>query len=349
MLQEFKLTAFCSQGQIEPKMTLLSSPKSYLSVRFLRLITALNAHMERSRVKPPLPHPAFQKAIPSRSSTNPGDIPLLFYTPASYNRDAPVNELHPLVINFHGGGFCIGDARDDERWAAKLTSLGAVVVSVEYRLGPEHRYPTALTDGVDAVLWLWEHAAKYGLDKKRTVLTGFSAGGLLAMTIPMMLSADFGFGKPGGPDGALGGIVMFYPPMDWSRSREERMASNAISKEKGMPEWVNNAFDWAYLGTNKPDMKSMYLAPGLAPAEVLKEYLPDKIAFYICGWDALLDEEEMAIKRLKELGKNVTRELTEEEPHYWDHMARSPESIKKRDEIYEKAGTEVMSMWNGRP
>jgi acetyl esterase/lipase len=95
---------------------------------------------------------------------------------------------YPVVINFHGGGFTLGSAYDDARWCGTVvTELNAVVVSVDYRLAPEHPFPTAVEDGVDAVMWIHEHAEELGIDPDKILLSGFSSGGNMAFTVPLRL------------------------------------------------------------------------------------------------------------------------------------------------------------------
>lgn len=94
--------------------------------------------------------------------------------------------LFPVVLSFHGGGFTIGSATDDARWAHAVTTLtNAVVVAVDYRLAPEFPFPTAIEDGVDALMYLVDHADELQLDVKRIVTSGFSAGGNMAFTVPL--------------------------------------------------------------------------------------------------------------------------------------------------------------------
>jgi acetyl esterase/lipase len=95
---------------------------------------------------------------------------------------------YPVVINFHGGGFTLGTAVDDARWCATVVEeCNAIVVSVDYRLAPEHPFPTAVDDGVDAVLWIHKHAAELGIDPNRIALSGFSSGGNMAFSVPLRL------------------------------------------------------------------------------------------------------------------------------------------------------------------
>ncbi|KAF5358604.1 hypothetical protein D9758_007696 [Tetrapyrgos nigripes] len=152
---------------------------------------------------PSAPSPSFTQVIPSTISSVKGNIPLQFYVPESYAKggtpnsqrgksDSSTSHLYPIVINFHGGGFTIGKATDDARWArAVVEYTEAVVVSVDYRLAPEHPFPTAIEDGVDAALYLIEHAEELRLDRDRIAFSGFSAGGNMAFSVPIRLKEEY--------------------------------------------------------------------------------------------------------------------------------------------------------------
>ncbi|KAF2487556.1 Alpha/Beta hydrolase protein [Neohortaea acidophila] len=95
---------------------------------------------------------------------------------------------YPVVVNFHGGGFTLGSADDDARWCTTVVNeCHAVVVSVDYRLAPEHPFPTAVEDGVDAVAYLHKHAQELGIDKDKIALSGFSSGANMCFTVPLRL------------------------------------------------------------------------------------------------------------------------------------------------------------------
>jgi acetyl esterase/lipase len=95
---------------------------------------------------------------------------------------------YPVVINFHGGGFTLGSPHDDARWCRTVVdNMNAVVVSVDYRLAPEHPFPTAVEDGVDAVIWIHNHAAEFGISTDKIILSGFSSGANMAFTVPLRL------------------------------------------------------------------------------------------------------------------------------------------------------------------
>jgi putative ergosteryl-3beta-O-L-aspartate hydrolase len=137
--------------------------------------------------EPRSPSHNFEITIPSRLSTGGGTFKLVFYVPPSYVKD---NENHPfpVVVNFHGGGFTLGTETDDARWAsAVVLQTGAVVVSVAYRLAPEYPFSVGVEDGTDAIIYLAAHAEELCLDPHRIAISGFSAGGNFAFTVPLML------------------------------------------------------------------------------------------------------------------------------------------------------------------
>ena len=94
---------------------------------------------------------------------------------------APSAEPLPVLIYFHGGGFTIGSSATHEPLCRRLAELAhCAVISVDYRLAPEHRFPTAVYDAWDALAHVRAHAAAWGLDAQRIAVGGDSAGGTLA-------------------------------------------------------------------------------------------------------------------------------------------------------------------------
>ena len=93
----------------------------------------------------------------------------------------------PMVMMFHGGGWVIGDLDTADRQSREVCrGAGAVVVSVDYRLAPEHRFPTAAEDCYAATRWAVEHAGEYGGDPTALAVAGDSAGGNLAAVVAQM-------------------------------------------------------------------------------------------------------------------------------------------------------------------
>lgn len=109
-----------------------------------------------------------------------GLIPLRIYTPSNEG-------ILPAVVFFHGGGF-IGGSVDvvENPCKALAEKAGAVVVSVDYRLAPEHPYPAGLTDCFEAVTWVYEHAKEIRVNPQHIAVSGDSAGGNLATVCALM-------------------------------------------------------------------------------------------------------------------------------------------------------------------
>jgi acetyl esterase len=108
-------------------------------------------------------------------------VPVRLYRPAN-----AVDDAVPAVVYMHGGGFMKGDldSSDSIAWGF-AQEAGAVVVSVDYRLTPEHPYPAAFDDCWGVLCWLAEHAGKLGIDANRVALAGDSAGGNLAAAVAL--------------------------------------------------------------------------------------------------------------------------------------------------------------------
>jgi acetyl esterase len=109
-----------------------------------------------------------------------GDVPVRIYEP---HGDGP----HPTLLWFHGGGFVLGDVDGyDDVCRVLCAELDAVVVSVDYRLAPEHPFPAGLTDCYGATVWAAEHVDALGGDPDRLIVGGDSAGGNLAAAVALL-------------------------------------------------------------------------------------------------------------------------------------------------------------------
>jgi acetyl esterase len=129
-----------------------------------------------------------------------GPIPLRCYQPTT-----PTTRLRPTVVYFHGGGYMLGDVDGYDNLCRHLClEADAVVVSVDYRLAPEHAYPAAFDDAWAALQWVAAHLADWGGDPFALVVAGDSAGAVLATTSAIRARDE------GGPALALQALV--YPP-----------------------------------------------------------------------------------------------------------------------------------------
>lgn len=190
-----------------------------------------------------------------------------------------------------------------------------------------------------------------GLDKYRTFITGFSVGGQMAFASLFMLWKALQDKDPRIDPAALGtvkGITAFYPPMDLTKTRPERAASNPAfvalkKKPASSSKLIGDIFDRAYFAKlqERPDKAQMYISPGLAPPDVIKMALPERIFIKLAGLDPLLAEGKAAATRLKDLGKLVECETTKNVPHYWDHLAKTECEKRLRHTVHEKAADEI--------
>ena len=157
--------------------------------------------------KPQLPTGAIESLlIDGRPHGVDGDVPVRIVWPhAALVAGRPQNTL----VYFHGGGFVVGDLDSHEAHAVRLANQAAcVVVNVDYRLAPEHRFPAAYDDCLAATRWAKEHIARLGANPQRLAVGGDSAGGNLAAAVALACRDD-GL--------ALAAQLLMYPATDLLR------------------------------------------------------------------------------------------------------------------------------------
>lgn len=237
-----------------------------------KMLTAMDQPEDVSRVD--------DRALPAIDH----DIPVRVYTPAAADGiDAP------LLLWLHGGGWVIGDLDTADATARALANRsGAVVVSVDYRLAPEHRAPAALDDCLVALTWCVENAELLGIDAARVAVGGDSAGGNLAAALCLRVRDEFG------PQIAF--QLLVYPVTDCT-------TSHASYEENAEGYFLTSAtmrwFIAHYLGDLDP--KDPSVSPlhaddlsGLPPALVITAEM-----------DPLRDEGEAFAAALREAGTAV--------------------------------------------
>jgi acetyl esterase/lipase len=190
-------------------------------------------------------------ATEDRSISGPeAEIPVRIYRPRT-RAEVP----RPALVFFHGGAFVIGDRFTEELRCLRYSAeAGCVVVSIDYRLAPEHPFPAGVDDCYAGLLWTVAHAAQLDIDPSRVGVGGSSAGGALAAAVALMAR------DRRGP--ALAVQILNYPVID------DRMRSASMRAFSATPLWTSgaNADMWHhYLGD--PDSRgdvSAYAAPGRA-------------------------------------------------------------------------------------
>lgn len=293
-------------------------------------------------VAPPrVPKPSFTRTL--QPDSRGGAVIIHFYCPPDYDTKRRLGHRFPVTVNFHGGGFTLGCATDDSRWAAAVVEeVGAVVASVSYRRAPEYPFPTAVDDGVEALLYLAAHASDLSLDVSRVALSGFSAGGNLAVTVPLRLRARIStevkehFGRADSTQNLVDqtnelnivALFSWYPILDFMESRDHRRAMS-IMPDKSLPAFFTDLFDEAYI-PDLTDRSSAFASPVRASDRILSEALPHDVFFFICEWDMLMKEGQIFVRRLEGLGKRVRAMMIEKVCHAWD---KSPNPFRDQDRV----------------
>ena len=219
------------------------------------------------------------------------DVPVRIYR----NEDEPTG----LLLYFHGGGFVIGSIGLMDNVARELAySSGAVVVSVEYRLAPEHPYPAGLDDCTSVTRWASANAGRFHVPGPRIAVAGESAGGNLAAATALR------FRDQGGP--RLAGQVLMYPgtagPLVHPSTYE--FDGLIISRKAGERYWA------AYSGDGDIDADP-YAAP--LQADSLASLPPALVV--LGGCDMLRDEGRAYAARLRDDGVAVDEICYPGQPH----------------------------------
>lgn len=216
-----------------------------------------------------------------------GDIPVRVYVPTT--EPGP----RPVLVYFHGGGWVIGSVdTHDGSVRAIAEGSGLTVVSVDYRLAPEHPFPAALDDCLAAVRWVVDNAAELDVDPSRLAVGGDSAGGNLAAVVSQQFAAS------GGPD--IRFQLLVYPATDGTMSHPsvDENAEGYFLTKKLM------AWFWAQYVGDAVEPTDVRLSPLHAPAEALVGLPPALVI--TAEFDPLRDEGEAYADRLREAGVDAT-------------------------------------------
>ena len=220
--------------------------------------------------------------IPAR----PGPVPARFYLPGGL----PAGTPPPLLVYFHGGGWVIGDLDTHDGLCRFLAAAaGTAVLSIDYRLAPEHPFPAPVDDAWTAFSWAAENAAKLGVDPARIAVGGDSAGGNLAAVVSLLARGG------GGATPAF--QLLIYPVTDSAGELPSRrlFADGFMLTKEDM-----DLFEGHYLppGTDAHDPRVSILEiedlSGLPPAYVAT-----------AGFDPLRDEGEAYALRMRAAGVQV--------------------------------------------
>ncbi|MBN9134170.1 MAG: alpha/beta hydrolase [Nitrosospira multiformis] len=218
--------------------------------------------------------------IPCRDGN---EITARLYTPLL---DEPLNGLAaPALLYFHGGGYCVGSLDSHDSLCRTLAALApCCVLNVDYRLAPEHPFPTAVHDAQDAYQWLLSNGPAHGIDPRRVAVGGDSAGGTLATGLTIA-AREMGWPQP-----VLQALL--YPCASaWQDTDSHRRLAKGYLLEASTLQWMFNNYltserdrtDWRFAPLEASDLS------GLAPAFIV-----------LAEYDPLVDEGIEYASRLKE-------------------------------------------------
>jgi acetyl esterase len=218
----------------------------------------------------------------------------------------PGDGVLPVLLYFHGGGFTVGSIASHDTLCRTLASLaGCAVLSVGYRLAPEHRFPTAVEDAWDATQWLAAHGARLGLDPTRLALGGDSAGGTLA-TVCATLARDAGI--------PVRLQLLFYPGCAARQDTPShaRYGQGLVLEQAHIDYFFGQYLaeadrdDWRFAPLNTPELE------GVAPAW-----------FGLAECDPLVDEGLAYADKLRAAGGAVELEIYRGVTHEFIKMGRA--------------------------
>lgn len=226
---------------------------------------------------------------------------------------APAQARLPVLLYFHGGGFTIGSVATHDALCRHLSHLAhCAVVSVDYRLAPEHKFPTAASDAWDALQWLVREAGALGLDGTRIAVGGDSAGGTLAI-VCAIAARD--------ADQPLALQLLFYPgcAAHQDTPSHKTYAEGFVIGEAQISYFFNHY-------VNSPaDREDWRFAPLLAPD--VEGVAPAWIGLAEC--DPLVDEGVLYADKLRAAGVAVDLEIYRGVVHEFIKMGRAiPEALQ---------------------
>src|SRR5580692_4019381 len=273
---------------LHPQIEKVLEAMAKLDLKPIEAMTPAEARVQMeataaSRKAEPLPTAKIEnRTIPGPA----GPIPVRIYWPNAAG-------IRPAIVYYHGGGHVIGSLDSHDLVARNLCGgAEAVVVSVDYRMGPEHRFPAAVDDSMAALDWVHANAASLGADPERLGVHGDSAGANLAAVVALIAR------DRGGPKLRLQSLV--YPVADF------RMASESYTKyATGCGILTADAMKWFrghYLRT-MDDASDWRASPLLAPN--LAGVAPAIVIAAEC--DVLHDEGVVLGEKLKAAGVPVER------------------------------------------
>ena len=243
------------------------------------------------------------------------DLPLGVKLPARLYRDGSEDPA-PVLVYFHGGGFTIGSLNTHDVLCRRLSRLGqCAVISIDYRLAPEHRFPTAVEDAWGSLYHVREKAQEWGLDPERMAVGGDSAGGTLASVCALM-ARDAGM--------ALKLQLLIYPGTTAHQDTPSHARfAQGVMLDQATISWFFQHYidaadrdDWRFAPLNAAEHA------GVAPAWI-----------GLAECDPLVDEGVMYADALRMAGVEVSLEIYRGVVHGFVNMGRTvPQALQAHED-----------------
>ena len=307
---------------VDPQVQALLDAVATLNLPAWNTLTPdeVRAQVEAGRVPIP-PEPIAR--VEDRTIPGPaGEIPVRIYAPEA-------DALLPALMYFHGGGFVIGNIESHDNVCRRLANDGqCAVISVDYRLAPEHHFPAAADDAYAATAWVAGHAAEIGVDGARVAVGGDSAGGNLAAVAALMAR------DRGGPTIVFQLLVYPVTNFDFGTDSYRNHADGYFLTADSM-RWF-----WGHYLARPEDGRGPYASPleaddlsGLPPALVIT-----------AEYDCLIDEGEAYASRLRGAGVPVTYSVYEGMVHGFWTMAPF---VSRADDALAEAAAALRAAFGG--
>jgi acetyl esterase len=216
----------------------------------------------------------------------------------------------PVLVNFHGGGYCIGYREQDDPFCRRIAeSARCIVLNADYVTSPEHKFPDAIEQSYSLVKWLHSNSAKFGTDPDRIAIGGHSSGGGIAAAVCLLMRQRKEF--------PIATQILDYPFLDLATPPAKKDWRGISEKEKAEVINVFENYNAWYLP--KPEQsRDPLVSPALATIEQVMGVPPALII--VAGQDALADEADRYARLLMLAGVEVRYRRFPESIHGFTHI-----------------------------
>jgi acetyl esterase/lipase len=268
--------------------------------------------------------------VPSRNNNRSINVDVYFPPGLS---DLSAASKTPVLVNWHGSGFIIPMHGSDVLFSARIArDAGFIVLDADYRKAPEHPFPAAVEDAEDVMRWI---ASQSAFDTSRVAVSGFSAGGSLALAISSTLRKSF-------TGVTIVAAIPIYPVTDMSIAPETRIVPKPI---RPIPPFMGHLFADTYL----PD-KAARKDPRASPAYADLADFPPTVLVITCEGDVYGPEARALAEKLDDGKRKVILHDVKEIHHGFDKGAEEgSKAWKDREEAYALVVTTLKEASSSKP